>query len=265
MTIGDPVHGPTAFQPSEHVSKPTLSAPIIVYLDDILIFTDTLEEHRQIVRRVLEILRQNKLYLKPEKCEFEVNEVEYLGVIVGGGKVQMDPKKVESVRAWREPTKKREVQSFLGFCNFFRRFILGFSGVAKPLTALTGKGDWVWTGKEQAAFEELKRRIAEEPVLLIPHDDGKFRVKTDSSDYANGAVLSQLVDGKWRPVAFRSRGLNEVERNYEIYDKEMMAIMNSIEEWRQYLLGARKTVEVFTDHQNLQYFKKPQKLNRRQA
>lgn len=260
-------NSPATFQSfMNHILKELIDeGHVIVYLDDILIFTDTLEEHRQIVRRVLEILRQNKLYLKPEKCEFEVNEVEYLGVIVGGGKVRMDPKKVESVRAWREPTKKREVQSFLGFCNFFRRFIRGFSGVAKPLTALTGKGDWVWTGKEQAAFEELKRRIAEEPVLLIPHDDGKFRVETDSSDYANGAVLSQLVDGKWRPVAFRSRALNEVERNYEIYDKEMMAIMDSIEEWRQYLLGARETVEVFTDHQNLQYFKKPQKLNRRQA
>ena len=100
---------------------------------------------------------------------------------------------------------------------------------------------------------------------MIPRDIGKFRVEADSSNYANGAVLSQQIEGKWYPVAFRSRSLNEVEQNYEIYDKEMMAIMDSLEEWRQYLLGALETVEIWTDHQNLQYFRKPQKLNQRQA
>ena len=260
-------NSPATFQSfMNHILKELIDeGHVIVYLDDILIFTDTLEEHRQIVRRVLEILRKNKLYLKPEKCEFEVNEVEYLGVIVGSGKIRMDPKKVSAMTGWKEPTKKKEVQSFLGFCNFFRRFIRGFSGVARPLTQLTGNAEWVWKQEQQDAFDELKRRIAEDPVLLIPREHGKFRVEADSSDYANGAVLSQFVDGKWRPVAFRSRALNETERNYEIYDKEMMAIMDSMEEWRQYLLGAKETVEVFTDHQNLQYFRKPQKLNRRQA
>jgi hypothetical protein len=105
----------------------------------------------------------------------------------------------------------------------------------------------------------------EEVVLFIPRDDGQFRVEADSSDYANGGVLSQKIDGKWRPVAFRSRSLNEVERNYEIYDKEMMAIMDSLADLRQYVMGAKEVVEIFTDHLNLQYFKKPQKLNRRQA
>ncbi|KAF8829214.1 hypothetical protein HHX47_DHR3000714 [Lentinula edodes] len=177
----------------------------------------------------------------------------------------MDPKKVEAVRTWQPPQKKRELQSFLGFCNFFRQFIRDFSKIAKPLTRLTGNATWEWTSLEQDAFNQLKDRIIKDVTLIIPRETGKFRIEADSSDYANGAVLLQNVDGKWRPVAFRSRSLNEVERNYEIYDKEMMAIMDSLSDWRQYLLGAKEPVEVFTDHQNLQYFRKPQKLNRRQA
>ena len=129
------------------------------------------------------------------------------------------------------------------------------------MNQLTGNTPFVWTDKQQTAFNVLKNRILEDVVLLIPRDDQPFRVEADSSDYANGAVLSQKIDGKWRPVAFRSRSLNETERNYQIYDKEMMAIMDSLMEWRQYLLGAKYPVEVFTDHQNLQYFRKPQKLN----
>ncbi len=177
----------------------------------------------------------------------------------------MDPAKVAVVKDWSEPTKKKEVQSFLGFCNFYQHFIWGFAGVAKPLTLLTGKGKWVWSMEQHEAFEELKQRMTEEPVLIVPRNDGKFQVEADSSNYANRAVLSHSVNGRWRPVAFRSRALNKVERNYEIYDKEIMAIMDSIEDWQQYLLGAKETVEVFTDYQNLQYFQKPQKLNRRQA
>jgi hypothetical protein len=179
--------------------------------------------------------------------------------------MRMDPKKIEVVKKWKEPKNKKGVQQFLGFCNFFRRFIRGFSKVARPLSQLTGNLEWKWTMLQQIAFENLKNRIIEDVVLTIPRDDEPFRVEADSSDYANGAVLSQKVDGKWKPVAFRSRSLNETERNYQIYDKEMMAIMDSLSEWRQYLMGAKHAVEVFTDHQNLQYFKKPQKLNRRQA
>src|SRR5215469_6394837 len=238
---------------------------VIVYMDDILIFTNSIEEHRVIVREVLRILEANKLYLKPEKCTFEADEIEYLGILVGNGYIRMDPQKVEAVRNWKSPNKKRELQQFLGFCNFFRRFIRGFSQVAKPLTRLTGNAEWEWTAAEEQAFQDLINRVTEDVVLLIPRDDCPFRIEADSSDYANGAVLSQLVDGKWRPVAFRSRALTEVERNYEIYDKEMMAIMDSLDDWRQYLLGATHTVEVFTDHLTLQYFRKPQKLNRRQA
>ena len=126
---------------------------------------------------------------------------------------------------------------------------------------MTGNSEWSWGKEQQSSFEKLKSQIADDVTLVIPQDIGKFCVEADSSNYANGAVLSQQIEGKWYPVAFRSRSLNEVERNYEIYDKEMMAIMDSLDEWHQYLLGAEHIMEIWMDHQNLQYFQKPQKLN----
>ena len=241
------------------------SGKVVIYLDDILIFTETIEEHREVVRQVLEVLRQNHLYLKPEKCEFEQTSIEYLGMIVEEGKVRMDPAKVAAIRDWPTPTKKRDLQSFIGFCNFYRRFIEDFSKIARPLHDLTKDVPWRWGEDQQMAFEALKEKISSEPVLAIPRDEGQFRVEADASDYATGAVLSQEQDGKWHPIAFLSKSLNEPERNYEIYDKEMLAIMTALEEWRQYLLGTTEPFEIWTDHQNLTYFREARKLNRRQA
>ena len=238
---------------------------VVVYLDDILIFTDSLEEHRRITRRVLEILQKHKLYLKPEKCEFECTEIEYLGVIISHNSMEMDPVKIKGVMEWPEPKTVKQVQAFLGFTNFYRRFIRGYSDVAKPLTRLTGKTGWSWGDEQRAAFKGLKARIAEDAVLALPTDDGKFRLEADASEGVIGAVISQEQEGVWRPVAFMSHSLSETERNYEIYDKEMLAIMKALEEYRAILMGAQETFEILTDHQNLEYFKKPQKLNRRQA
>jgi len=159
----------------------------------------------------------------------------------------------------------KQVQAFLGFANFYRRFVRGYSEVAKPLTQLTGKAGWTWGDEQRVAFQKIKDRIAQDTVLVLPNDHGKFRLEADASEGATGAVLSQQQEGQWRPVAFMSHGLTEAERNYEIYDKEMLAIMLSLDEWRALLMGADETFEIFTDHQNLQYFKKPQKLNCRQA
>ena len=117
----------------------------------------------------------------------------------------------------------------------------------------------------ERAFERLKEALVQYPILRIPIDDAPFRVECDSSDYANGAILSQFIDSKWHPVAYRSRTLSETEHNYEIHDKELLAIMDSLSDWRQYLMGAQHRFEIWTDHKNLQYFRKPQKLNRRQA
>ncbi|SJL08520.1 uncharacterized protein ARMOST_11884 [Armillaria ostoyae] len=238
---------------------------VTIYLDDILIFTKDLDEHRRIVRRVLQKLRENKLFLKAEKCEFEVLETEYLGVIISEGQVHMDPVKLAGIAEWPTPTKKKELQSFLGFTNFYRKFIKNYSKVVRALTQLTGNAEWTWGAAQNQAFQQLKKQMAEDVILAIPNRTGRFRVEADASNGAIGAVLSQEQEGRWRPIAFMSKALTATEHNYEIYDKELLAIMLALSEWRHYLMGALEDVEIWTDHQNLQYFHKPQKLNRRQA
>ena len=243
---------------------------VCIYLDDILIFNKTLSEHWNIVWRVLECLWEHKLYLKPEKCKFERRRIEYLGVIVSEGWVEMDLVKVSGVADWPMPRNKKEVQSFVGFVNFYWRFIKDFSHHARALFNLTKKDiGWTWGESEQAAFNKLKELITSAPVLIFPDDSHPYRIEADSSDTATGAVLSQQTSsengGKWHPMAFFSKSLSPVERNHEIHDKEMLAIICTLEEWRHYLEGTPFQFEVWTDHKNLKYFRTSKKLNRRQA
>lgn len=165
------------------------------YLDDIIISHETLVEHRTAVRKVLQRLRDMHVTCKPAKCEFEVGETEYLGHIISHGQVRMDPAKVKGVTDWPVPQNKKELRGFLGFANFYRRFIEGFAHVATPLNKLTGKTEWTWTEDCQHAFEELKTKITSAPVLMIPDTSAPFRVKTDTSKFATGGVLSQEKDG----------------------------------------------------------------------
>jgi len=238
---------------------------VLIYLDDILIFTETLEEHHQVVRQVLLTLRQHKLYLKPEKCDFVQTEIEYLGLIISQNQVCMDPIKTRGILDWPTPTCKHDLQSFLGFVNFYCRLIRDFATIAKPLSILTGKTDWLWTPEQQSAFDQLKAQVTTAPVLAIPTDDDPYCLEADSSGHALSAVLSQCHSGIWRPLAFLSKSLSPTERNYQIYDRELLAIMTALAEWRRLLMGATTPFEIWTDHQNLEYFHKPQKLNRRQA
>ena len=167
----------------------------------------------------------------------------------------MDPHKVKAITEWPVPTTKKELQQFLGFVNFYRRFVKGFAKIAKPLTKLTGNNEWKWTELKQVAFEELKEEITSERTLVIPKLGKPFRMETDASDFAVTAILSQEDDeGIWRPVAFMSKSLNDSKRNYEIYDKEMLAMMKGFYEWAHYLHRNKATTEVLTDHQNLTYF-----------
>ncbi len=238
---------------------------VTIYLDNILIFSKDLKEHQEIVQWVLQQLRENKLFLKAEKCEFEVLETEYLGVIISENSIRMDPVKIAGIAEWPTPTKKQELQSFLGFMNFYRKFIKNYSRVVKALTTLTGLAEWKWGSAQDQAFTELKRRMAEDVVLTIPNKTDPFMVEADTSEGMVGAVLSQKQNGKWQPVAFMLKLLSATERNYEIYNKELLAIMLALDEWRHYLMGTAVDVEIWMDHQNLQYFRKPQKLNRCQA
>jgi transposase InsO family protein len=238
-----------------------------VYLDDILIFSRSLDDHKRHVRRVLERLRDNGLFAKPEKCAFHRDEIEYLGYIVSPRGVQMDPKKVSAIVDWPEPASVRQLQVFLGFANFYRRFIHSYSKVASPLTRLLKK-DRVFDFDDPArqAFQQLKTVFTTAPVLAHFHPDRPSTVETDASDFAIAAVLSQPDSNSiMHPVAFYSRKLTAPELNYEIYDKEMLAIVTAVKEWRAYLEGAAHPFTVFTDHKNLEYFATTKVLNRRQA
>src|SRR6266436_6554581 len=220
---------------------------VICYMDDILIFTTTLEEHRKVVREVLEMLWKRRLFLKPEKCKFERRRIEYLGLIISEGSVAMDPVKIQGVLDWPVPTKVKEVQSFLGFVNFYHRFNKDFSEKACPLHALTRKAKaWAWGPDEDRAFQGLKEAVTSAPVLAFPADVGRFKLECNASNFATSTVLSQLqTDGEFHPVAFMSKSFTDVERNYEVYDKEMLAIVRALEEWRHFLQGAEEKVDVY--------------------
>ena len=240
---------------------------VAVYLDDILIFTQTLEEHRKIVQEVLKRLQEHDLYLRPEKCEFEKEEIEYLGLVIRQGEVRMDPAKVQAVKEWPEPKNLKEVRGFIGFANFYRRFIEGFSKVCRPLHDLTKKDTpFVWGEDQQKAFQGLKDAFTSEPVLVMWDPEKETRLEVDASGFATGGVISQKADdGLWHPVAYRSESMAPAERNYEIYDREMLAIIRGLEDWRHFLEGLPQPFEIITDHQNLEYWKTAQDLSRRQA
>jgi len=241
---------------------------VVVYLDDILIFTKTEEEHERAVQRVLEILVEHKLFLCLEKCEFHRKQIEYLGLVILENKVVINPVKVARVREWPVPENQTDIQAFIGFVNFYRRFIQDFSTIARPLFDLTRSDQaWNWGTKEQEAFKHLKMAVTTAPILASPQDLEPFRIEADSSDFASRAVLSQQLPGedKWHPVAFYSKSLSPVEQNYEIHDKEMLAIIHALEEWRHFLEGACHLVEIWMDHKNLEYFMTAKKLNHCQA
>jgi len=215
---------------------------------------------------VLQVLKENKLFLCLEKCEFCKQRIEYLGLVISENEVSIDPVKVTRVQEWPTLENKTDVQAFLGFMNFYRRFIRDFSAKAQLLFDLTcSEQVWTWSKKEQAAFEDLKTAVTTVLVLVSPRELDPFWIKADSSDFATEAVLSQqsMMDGKWHPIAFYSKSLSSVERNYKIHDKEMLAIIRALEEWRHFLEGATHLVEIWTDHKNLEYFMTAKKLNHR--
>ena len=240
---------------------------VVVYLDDILVFSASLEDNRDHVHKVLQRLQDADLLVAVDKSEFHVQEVEFLGHRIRPGEVRMEQSKVQAVRDWPTPTTVKEVRAFLGFANYYRRMIQGFAHDAGPLTDLTRKdAPWRWTAKEEAAFQTIRDKILKEPVIMLPDPEKPFEVETDASDYALGAQLGQRDDnGILHPVAFMSKKLHGPELNYQIHDKELMAIIEALKEWRPYLSGARHQVQVYTDHKNLTYFATRQQLNQRQT
>ena len=166
------------------------------YMDNFVIPARTIEELEERTIRFLKIAEKHNLYFKRSKYDFNMEEIPILGVIVGEGQIKMEQEKIKAVKEWKTPGKVKDVESFLGFANFYRRFIQNFSHIAKPLNELKGKKEWKWKEEHQKAFEELKKRIISQPVLALPRREGKFRVETDASGHAIGGVLSQEQEGK---------------------------------------------------------------------
>jgi len=212
-------------------------------------------------------LEKNDLYVKPEKCAWKVRKIGFLGIVIGPSGIEMEKEKVDGVLSWLEPRNVKDIRKFLGLANYYRRFIKNFTQVARPMNVLIRKNvKWQWEEEQQKAFDKLKRVFMTGPVLAAPDLDKEFRVETDASNYATGRVLSMKgSDELWRPVTFISKSLSDTERNYEIHDKEMLAVVRCLEAWRHFLEGATMKFEIWTDHKNLEYFIKAQKLNRRQA
>jgi hypothetical protein len=240
---------------------------VSAYLDDVLVFTEgSLKQHRKHVNQVLERLRQAGLQLDIDKCEFEVQRTKYLGFILEAGKgVGMDPDKVKAILEWQAPRSVKAVRSFLGFANFYRKFIRGFSRVVAPLTVLTQKDRvFQWTQEADNAFNDLKRLFTTAPILTQFDPERETVVEADSSGYATGGTLSQYDDkGLLRPCAYFSRKNAPAECNYEIHDKELLAIICCLKEWEPELTSVKK-FRIITDHRNLRYFTSIRRLTERQ-
>jgi hypothetical protein len=246
------------------IMRPLLDKCVVVFLDDILVFSRSQEEHQEHLRQVLGILREHKLYARMSKCEFGKRSVEFLGHIVSAEGIHTEPSKIEKVKDWPTPTSIKELHSFLGMASYYRRFIKGHSKITAPLTHLLKKDvPFIWTNTEQQAFDTLKHALVTAPVMCTPRPDLPFTVTTDASDLAVGAVLSQ-DDGKGeRPVAYTSSTLSAAQRKYATYDKEMFAILEAIRVWRPYLAG--KPFTIVTDHAPLKYLQSQTTLSPRQA
>ena len=202
--------------------------------------------------------------MKPEKCSWKTNKVNFLGVVIGQGKIEIKKDRVVGVLNWPIPKMVRDIRKFLGLTNYYRQFIKNFAALTKPLNMLTRKDKkWRWKKAQQKAFKQLKGIFTTRLLLVAPNLDKEFRVEADTSNFATGGILSiKCKDNRWGPVAYISKSLNEMECNYEIHNKEMLAVIKCLEAWRHFLEGAKEKFEIWLDHKNLEYFMSNQKLNR---
>ena len=190
-----------------------------------------------------------------------MEEIPILEVVIGKEQIQMEEENIKAFREQKTLTKVKEVESFLRFVNFYKISIKNFNHTTKPLKELKGKKEQTWTGKHQQAFEELKEKIMSLLVLFLFRRKSKFRIETDALGHAIGRVLFQEQEGEWKLMAFLSITMQQAERNYKIYDKEPLAIMETLTKWRQYLLDVIEQFEIWIDYENFKYFRESHKLN----
>ena len=266
MTFGF-ANAPPCFQRyMDKVFVPLLYKGVEIYLDDILMHHKTKSEHVEGVLSVLQCLENAGLYCNLKKCEFHRKKMEFLSVNVSSDGFEMEDKKIADVRDWECPTSVQGVRKFIGFVNFYCQWIPGFADIARPLHNLFQKNQaWQWTENEQHAFKLLKLQVSQAPVLVHADPDRQFRMETDASNYAYGAVLSQKqADNCHHPIGFMSKSMNPTKQNYGIPDKEALAIVKGLQNWRHWLERTKLPIQILTNHKNLEYFTKPRVLNRRQ-
>jgi hypothetical protein len=241
------------------VCKPYLDKFIIVFIDDILIYSKSKEEHGVHLKLILELLGKEKLYAKFSKCDFWLQQVHFLGHVVNSNGIHVDPSKIEAVKNWKTPNSPSEIRSFLGLAGYYRRFIENFSKIAKPLTSLTQKDKkFDWDEEQEEAFEALKDKLCNAPILTLPDGPDDFVVYCDASNQGLGCVLMQ----RGKVIAYASRQLKIHEKNYTTHDLELGAVVFALKIWRHYLYGTKSVI--YTDHKSLQHIFDQKELNMRQ-
>ncbi|GJS58262.1 hypothetical protein Tco_0653046 [Tanacetum coccineum] len=241
------------------VCKPYMDKFVIVFIDDILIYSKSKEEHEEHLKLILELLKKEELYAKFSKCDFWLSKVQFLGHVIDSEGVHVDPAKIESIKDWASPKAPTEICQFLGLAGYYRRFIEGFSKIARPMTKLTQKSvKYEWGEKEEATFQLLKQKLCSAPILALPEGSENFVVHCDASHKGLGAVLMQ----KEKVIAYASRQLKEHEKNYTTHDLELGAVVFALKMRRHYLYGTKCVV--FTDHKSLQHILDQKELNMRQ-
>ena len=236
---------------------------LVIYMDDLASGADSMEDKEQKVLLILQCFHDLGLSLKLSKCEFGKAEIEFLGMIVGCGCIHMDPAKLSTIAAWPLLKTVKAVRSFLSFCNFYCKFISGFSNIIAPLTALTWKTQpWTWGPDQQHTFDTLLTKFQTTPVLHLPNVHQPFIVMTDASLLASeGVLMQQDRNSDLHPCAYLSQTFTSAERNYDIYDQELLAVIHALNHWHHYPQGTKHPITLLTDHKNLTYFHQPQKLS----
>jgi len=258
-------NAPATFMHLMHqILRPYLDKFVIAFIDDVLVYSKTLEEHKQHVRAVLEVLRKHKLYAKSNKCAFFRQEISFLGHVVSSKGVYMESDKIKAIQDWPAPKSVQDTRSFLGLAGYYRRFINRFSHLAAPLSELLHKDkSFKWTAIEEQAFEVLKKAISSAPVLILPDPKLPYVVTADASGFAVGATLSQDQGNGLQPIAYLSKKMLPAEKNYPVHEQELLAIICALREWRHYLHGS--SFRVVTDHNSLKYFQDQPHLSARQV
>jgi len=263
-------NAPAVFQREmQRVLRDRLGKGVMVFIDDILIYSATVEEHEQLVSWVLTRLQEEGYYANPEKCEFFQREVSFLGHVISDKGIAVQQHKVKAVNDWAPPTSRKEVRAFLGLTGYsnYRKFIPQYCQIALPLTELTKDNvQFRWGDAEQRAFEQLKERLTTADVLAHPDPLRQYIINSDASGYAVAAVLSQdQADGTRRPIAHCSRKMTPAETRYAVHDQELLAIVRAIREWRCYLNGSPHRTLILTDHKGLEWISTKDELSGRQA